>query len=455
MMKKYTKAVLAVCAVFGLCLAAYAVTWNGATTIFSSQTRSDESYASATANQNSLLISTSGKVTVNNAAVTKAGDSLQEELCRYYGVNAAVMCKSSDEKGQTYFNGGNIQADAEGGDGLVCYFASAYVTDSIISSPRSRGVVAAEKGFVSLKNTRVYSDSIQPYGGALCAEYWGNLSISGGKAWGSVCPAVYSRWYVFAEDAELLSQDSPAVMLADGGNAELHDCSVKLDPQSENPFYAVKFVTENDSSGQGSFIMFGGEIDSMDKFWAAASDAYIYLKEVDFPGFPGTFLEVDTGEDENAGIIGGNVTLDMQRQSAAGPISVSTLSSLNMTMDGESSFEGYINNAGPEGDVAVTVTGGSVWTLTGDSWISSLKIDGPENIELNGSILYVDGVPFDPAANQVTGVTLDKTSASVTVGGTVTLTASVTPSWAADKAVTWQSYDKTIATVDANGKVKG
>ncbi len=55
----------------------------------------------------------------------------------------------------------------------------------------------------------------------------------------------------------------------------------------------------------------------------------------------------------------------------------------------------------------------------------------------------------------VTGVTLDKTSASVAVGKTVTLTAAVAPSNATDKKVTWSSYDKAIATVDSAGKVTG
>ena len=52
----------------------------------------------------------------------------------------------------------------------------------------------------------------------------------------------------------------------------------------------------------------------------------------------------------------------------------------------------------------------------------------------------------------VTGVSLDKTSASLNVGGTVTLTATVSPSNATNKDVTWSSDDETVATVE-NGVV--
>ena len=60
-----------------------------------------------------------------------------------------------------------------------------------------------------------------------------------------------------------------------------------------------------------------------------------------------------------------------------------------------------------------------------------------------------------PPAVSVTGVTLNKTSTSIQVGGTETLTATVSPKDAANKKVTWKSDKPTIAAVDANGKVTG
>ena len=53
---------------------------------------------------------------------------------------------------------------------------------------------------------------------------------------------------------------------------------------------------------------------------------------------------------------------------------------------------------------------------------------------------------------EVSSITLDKSSASLKVGETVTLTATVNPSDATDKSVTWTTSDATVATV-SNGVV--
>ena len=58
-----------------------------------------------------------------------------------------------------------------------------------------------------------------------------------------------------------------------------------------------------------------------------------------------------------------------------------------------------------------------------------------------------------PQTVAVTGVTLSKTSLSLVEGGSETLTATVAPTNATNKAVSWKSSDTGVATVDNSGKV--
>jgi uncharacterized protein YjdB len=61
----------------------------------------------------------------------------------------------------------------------------------------------------------------------------------------------------------------------------------------------------------------------------------------------------------------------------------------------------------------------------------------------------------EPTTVAVTGVTLAPTTASVEVGKTTSLTATVAPADATEKSVTWKSSDEETATVDSSGKVTG
>ena len=61
-------------------------------------------------------------------------------------------------------------------------------------------------------------------------------------------------------------------------------------------------------------------------------------------------------------------------------------------------------------------------------------------------------VPAKPSRIEVSGVSLDQTSLTLTVGGTASLAATVSPADATDKTVTWSSSNESVATVK-NGTV--
>ena len=68
-------------------------------------------------------------------------------------------------------------------------------------------------------------------------------------------------------------------------------------------------------------------------------------------------------------------------------------------------------------------------------------------------IHYVDGEPTDPVS--VMGVTLNRNTLTLEVGEDITLIASVEPSNATDRSISWSSDDEDIAVVDQTGKVLG
>ena len=90
----------------------------------------------------------------------------------------------------------------------------------------------------------------------------------------------------------------------------------------------------------------------------------------------------------------------------------------------------------------VTVSGGAITALAVGTATVTAEADGV----IASCTVTVNPLP-------VTGITLDKTTLSLIVGGSATLKATVTPGNATDKSVTWTSSDTAVATVLASGEV--
>ena len=86
------------------------------------------------------------------------------------------------------------------------------------------------------------------------------------------------------------------------------------------------------------------------------------------------------------------------------------------------------------------------WSKNADGTGTTYTPDKTFYIYSNTTFYAVWGTP-------VTGVELDKNAISLTVGENETLTATVSPDNATDKAVSWSSNDANIATVDQDGQV--
>lgn len=98
---------------------------------------------------------------------------------------------------------------------------------------------------------------------------------------------------------------------------------------------------------------------------------------------------------------------------------------------------------------------GNVATVSGDGTVTA-KSPGTANI----TCVTTDGSKKSATCTVtvkqgVTGITLNKTSATIGVGNSTQLTANVSPSNATNKSVKWNSSNTGVATVNGNGQVTG
>jgi formylglycine-generating enzyme required for sulfatase activity len=98
----------------------------------------------------------------------------------------------------------------------------------------------------------------------------------------------------------------------------------------------------------------------------------------------------------------------------------------------------------------VTWSSSNTATATVNNGIVTAVAAGTANITVkteDGGFTAACSVTVISASVPATGVTLNKTTASLTVGGTETLTATVAPANATNKIVTWESSNTAVATV--------
>ncbi|MBP5684246.1 MAG: Ig domain-containing protein, partial [Bacilli bacterium] len=98
-------------------------------------------------------------------------------------------------------------------------------------------------------------------------------------------------------------------------------------------------------------------------------------------------------------------------------------------------------------NAVVTVDNGKVAAIKAGSAIITAKTT-------NGRIATCEVLVKSPII-EVDNITLNKSSTSINVGESDTLIATINPTDATDKTITWTSSDQSIATVDSNGKVVG
>lgn len=95
-----------------------------------------------------------------------------------------------------------------------------------------------------------------------------------------------------------------------------------------------------------------------------------------------------------------------------------------------------------------------IWTLAKEFYSSAIQY---VDVEVQTSSVIISGLtfvrnPYVPGV-PVTSITLSSSSESLTVGATKSLTATVTPSNATNKDVSWTSSETSVATVSSSGLV--
>ena len=364
------------------------------------------SFDSSAEDENALLID--GKtVTLKQISLTKTGESSNTEQSDFYGINAGLLATNGAD---VTVEGGSFTTDGAGANAMFCYGTGTTlrVKDAVIrtSSRNSGGIQTAGGGTTVAENL-----DIETAGASAAAirsdRGGGTVTVTGGSyvTNGTGSPAIYSTAQITVNDAVLTANASEAVVVEGKNAVTLNNCTLSGNMQgtygkdsSENlqTVMIYQSMSGDAETGAGSFTMTGGSLTawSGDLFYVTNTTATIALTGVELSPANGILLRASGNDGSRgwgaAGANGAVVTMTADAQSLRGTILVDEISSLDLTLTGNSSFEGTVNPDGAAGRVSVKLEAGCSWTLTGDAYVSSFEGD-LSAVDANGFHLYVSG----------------------------------------------------------------
>ncbi|MCR5594367.1 MAG: hypothetical protein K6G12_00835 [Lachnospiraceae bacterium] len=339
--------------------------------------------------------------------VVKTGEADGDEA-DFYGENAAIFATNGAtlDLSEIY-----VETDGTHANGVFSYGegTTVNISDSVINTSGncSGGIMTTGGGTMNADNLTIYTTGNSS--AAIRSDRGGGIvTVNGGTYTtdGTGSPVIYSTADITVSDAGLTSTASQGVVVEGQNSVTLNNVTLIADNNTKNSdksdYYQAVMIYQSMSGdadeGLASFTMNGGSLTNKngDVFFVNNTVATIELNGADINNEyeDGVFLRAEAAGWGSEGSNGGNVDLKASSQTIDGDMIVDEVSALNLYLAESSVFSGAVNPDGDAGDVYVELTGGSTWTLTGDSYITSLTCDS-DSIVLNGHTLYVNGETYE------------------------------------------------------------
>ena len=363
----------------------------------------------------------------SNVLVTKTGEADGDEA-DFYGENAAIFATNG---GALDLSNIVVKTDGTHANGVFSYGegTTVNISDSYINTTGNCSGGLMTTGGGTMNATDLTIETSGNSSAAIRSDRGGGtVNVSGGcySTSGKGSPVIYSTADITVSDAEMVSTASQGVVVEGKNSVTLNNVELTADNNTKNSdkssYYQAVMIYQSMSGdaaqGLSSFTMNGGSLVNKngDVFFVnnTATDITLDNASITNEG-DGVFLRAAAAGWGKEGSNGGQVNLSASNQTINGDMIVDSISTLNLYLKSGSVFTGAINPDGAEGSVYVELESGSKWTLTGDSYISSLTCDASA-IDLNGHNLYVDGKEYTEGTAS-SGTAIEITVSSSSDGG--------------------------------------
>ena len=392
------------------------VSYSAGTEITKDTTITSGEYESSKADENVILVSGNIKANLSNVNVNKTGDSDGGDNTSFYGTNSAILAKDGATLSLKNIT---IETNGTGANGVFSYGGSATTNNSnsdgttinisdskiITKKDNSGGIMTTGGGITNATNLTI--ETAGTSSAAIRSDRGGGtVNVDGGtyKTTGKGSPSIYSTADITIKNAKLIATASEGIVIEGKNkvtleNVELEDTNNTLNGQSTTykSIFLYQSMSGDASEGISEFTSKNSNIvtNKGDTFYITNTSSKITLTNNTFKNndSKGNFLRAQKDSWGNNGSNGGNVELIMNNQKAEGNIVIDSISTLDMTLENNSYYEGTINADNSAKTIKIKLSKNSKIKLTGNSYITSLDDEDVSysNIDFNGYKLHVNG----------------------------------------------------------------
>lgn len=371
-----------------------------------------DSYEANNTDESVILVENGGNLTLSDATVNKAsGDSSNTENSEFYGINAGILV--TKESTATIKNA-TITTSAKGSNAVFATGENSkiYISNSTIKTTAessSRGLDATYGGYIEADNVNITTS------GNSCASLAtdrgeGTVIANNSKLEtnGVGSPVIYSTGDIAITNTNGVANSSQMVVIEGKNSATVTNSVLTASAKGNRNdvdqagIMIYQSMSGDASVGTGNFTATNSSLSILanSKYYQTApmffitnTNAIINLENTKLSYGSNLLISIKaTDEWGNSDSNGGNLTFNANKQNLNGNIEVDNISTLVLNLE-NSSYSGTINGDNNAKNIAITLDSNSTITLTGDSYVNSLKDDDTSygNINFNGYKLYVNG----------------------------------------------------------------
>lgn len=361
--------------------AAYALS-NGSTVTLTGET------LSTTSSDYNVVQVTNGNLTLSNCTINKTGDtnSNDGDATSFYGINSAVYAKGLNATSVITMNGGTITTNAKGSNAVFAWRgATIYVNDVTIHnySQVSRGLHCTYEGVIVATNVDITTES-ETSSTIATDRGGGTVTVTGGSATakGNRSAVLYSTGTITANDLTGVSELGEIADVEGDNGVIINNCTM-TSGSSERGLMMLQSGS-GDAQGENAYITVTSSSLITTDSGAPLCEVptknvgTLTLTDVNLSVASGILMYVDYNTQWTTKNGTGNLILNTTQSSWVyeGDADADSYSNVTVTVGGNVTWKGSMDNDNDAMSSTVTVNENGVWILTADSYVDVLANNG-------------------------------------------------------------------------------